>query len=244
MGSTPEPDADPGCDPGSARAAAPADLTAVWLGRRDFASTLRAQLAARDALIAGSGPPTLMLVEHPPTLTLGRRASRGDVLWSDAQLEAAGMAVCETPRGGEVTLHAPGQLVAYPVVEVGRRIREHIVRMAETSIELLAELGVQGTEFRMEHPGVWLQDRKLGSIGIHVSRGVTVQGLSLNVDVAPTLFSALVSCGLRGTQVTSAAALVDGSLPPLATLARRWGELFAQRAAMRLRWVEPGQLGM
>jgi lipoate-protein ligase B len=232
VGSTPEP-------PAGAE-----ELTAVWLGRRDFASTQRAQLDARDALIAGEGSPVLFLVEHPPTLTLGRRARREHILWSDEQLAAAGMAVCETPRGGEVTLHAPGQLVAYPIVKVGRRIREHIVRMAETSIELLAGLGLEGTEFRMEHPGVWLEDRKLGSIGIHVSRGVTVQGLSLNVDVEPMLFSALVSCGLEGTEVTSAASFVDAPVPPLDELARAWGEGFARRANMRLRWVEPAQLAL
>lgn len=225
-------------------AAGPEDLTAVWLGRRDFASTLDAQLDAREALVEGRGPPILFLVEHPPTLTLGRRAERTDILWTDEQLAKAGMAVCDTPRGGEVTLHAPGQLVAYPVIRVGRRIREHIVRMAETSIELLSGLGLKGTEFRMEHPGVWLQDRKLGSIGIHVSRGVTVQGLSLNIDVAPMLFSALVSCGLEGTEVTSAASFIEGPLPPLPQVAGAWGETYARRANMRLEWVEPAQLGL
>ncbi len=199
---------------------------------------MAAQLAAREALSSGDGPPTLFLVEHPPTLTLGRRASRADVLWTDSQLQQAGMAVCETPRGGEVTLHAPGQLVAYPVVRIGRRIREHIIQMAKTSIDLLEELGVAGTEFRMEHPGVWRDDRKLGSIGIHVSRGVSVQGMSLNLDVSPRLFDALVSCGLRETEVTSASSFVDTELPPLEQIARRWGELYATRAGMSLCWRE------
>jgi lipoate-protein ligase B len=172
---------------------------------------------------------------------MGRRATRDDILWTPERLDAAGVSVADTPRGGEVTLHAPGQLVAYPILYVGRRIREHIVRMAETSIELIEELGVRGARFRMEHPGVWLGDQKLGSIGIHVSRGVTVQGQSLNLDVDPGLFRSLVSCGLSGVEVVSVASLVSGPLPSMESLARRWGELFAARAGLSLQWGElPG----
>jgi len=212
----------------------PPDLRGVWLGRRSFADVLTLQLAARDDLVAG-GQPTLFLVEHPPVLTLGRRASPGDILWTDEQLAAAGVEVAETPRGGQVTLHAPGQLVAYPVVHVGRKIREHIVRLGRVAATLLTELGVTGHEFRMEHPGVWLGDRKLASIGIHVSRGVSVQGISLNLDVDPGLFAALVSCGLHGVEVTSAVA-VGGRPISVEAAARRFAELFAEDAAISLRW--------
>jgi len=226
--STPEPTAGP-------------DLRAVWLGRRSFADVLALQLTARDELVAG-GQPTLFLVEHPPVLTLGRRASPEDILWTDEQLAAAGVEVAETPRGGQVTLHAPGQLVAYPVVHVGRKIREHIVRLGRVATTLLAELGVTGHEFRMEHPGVWLGDqaqgaveRKLASIGIHVSRGVSVQGISINLDVDPGLFAALVSCGLHGVEVTSATA-VGGRKISVEAAARRFAELFAEDAGFSLRW--------
>lgn len=213
----------------------PPTLVARWLGRRDFAEVLALQLATREAVIAG-GPATLLLVEHPPVLTLGRRASPEDILWSDEQLAAAGMAVVEAPRGGQVTLHAPGQLVAYPVVPIGRKIREHIVRLGETARDLLHELGVEGCEFRMEHPGVWLGARKLGSIGVHLSRGVTVQGLALNLDVDPALFGALVSCGLRGVEVTSARAL-GGQAIGVEAAARRYAALFAASAGLDLRWA-------
>jgi lipoyl(octanoyl) transferase len=223
--STPEP----------ALAARPGpDLRGVWLGRRSFADALALQLTARDELVAG-GEPTLFLVEHPPVLTLGRRASPEDILWTDEQLAAAGVEVAETPRGGQVTLHAPGQLVAYPVVHVGRKIREHIVRLGRVATNLLAELGVTGHEFRMEHPGVWLGDRKLASIGIHVSRGVSIQGISLNLDVDPGLFAALVSCGLHGVEVTSATA-VGGRKISVEAAARRFAELFAEDAGISLRW--------
>jgi lipoyl(octanoyl) transferase len=150
-------------------------------------------------------------------------------------LAAAGVTVAETPRGGQVTLHAPGQLVAYPVVHVGRKIREHIIRLGRVAQVLFAELGVAGHEFRMEHPGVWLGERKLASIGIHVSRGVAIQGISLNLDVDRGLFAALVSCGLHGVEVTSATA-VGGRSVAIEAAARRFAEMFAEDAGLALRW--------
>lgn len=199
-----------------------------------FAEALALQLAARERVLAGE-PGVLFLVEHSPVLTLGRRGKMEDILWSAEQREAAGVAVCEAPRGGEVTLHGPGQLVAYPVVQVGRRIREHIVRLGEVAIEVLGELGVDGCEFRMEHPGVWRGSEKLASIGIHVSRGVTVQGISINLDVDAGLFGALVSCGLHGVTVTSAAA-VGGRPTSVEAAGRRFAAVYAAQLGLPLVW--------
>src|SRR5690606_27518909 len=155
---------------------------------------------------------------------------------TDEQLAAEQVEVCETPRGGEVTLHAPGQLVAYPVVRVGRKIREHIVRMAEVTMALFEQLGVDGTEFRMEHPGVWRGSTKMASIGIHISRGISVQGMSINLDVAPRLFGSLVSCGLPDVRMSSVADVSEAPLPSMAELACRWAEEYAGRAGYSLTW--------
>lgn len=209
-------------------------LAATWLGRRDFAEVLELQLALRERVIAGETP-TMLLVEHPPVLTLGPRANEADVLWDAAARAEIGMSVVRTPRGGEVTLHAPGQLVVYPVLAIGRKIREHIVRLGEVGAALYAELGVPGCEFRMAHPGVWLGERKLASIGLHISRGVAVQGIALNLDVDPGLFAALVSCGLRGVEVTSARA-VGGQAVAVEAAGRRYAELFAASAGYALEW--------
>src|SRR5690606_36104041 len=162
----------------------------------DFGACLDAQLAARDALASDTqrNDGRLFLVEHRPALTLGRRGKRDDVLWSDAQLAEVGMRVFETPRGGEVTLHAPGQLVAYPIVRVGRQIRAHIHRLAEATLAVAEAYGVRNAAFEMDQPGIWLAAepdrprRKLASIGLHVSRGIAVQGISFNIQVAPMLF--------------------------------------------------------
>lgn len=211
-------------------------LLGRWLGRQPFAECLELQLQTREEILAGPGRETLFMVEHPPTLTLGRRGKREDVLWTDEQLEAERVAVCETPRGGEVTLHAPGQLVAYPVVRCGREIRQLIACMGEVTIALFEQLGVEGTEFRMEHPGVWRGETKMASVGLHISRGVSVQGMSINLDVAPALFGSLVSCGIPGIQMTSVAALRPEPLPPIEQLAHRWAQEFARRANYTLDW--------
>jgi lipoate-protein ligase B len=218
---------------------AAAPLRIEWRGRQRFADCLEDQLRLRDGISAGDQPETLILVEHPPTLTLGRRASREDILWDAAQLERAGMAVCETPRGGELTLHAPGQLVCYPIVRVGRQIRRHIVDMAEATIEVVEELGVRDAEFRMEHPGVWVGSRKLASIGIHVSRGIAVQGLSLNVRTESHLFAALVSCGLPEVTMTTIEAETTGPVPSLDSLALRWADAFVARTGRRAEGTTP-----
>ena len=214
----------------------PTALRACWLGPMSFDAALALQMAAREAVVAEREDPILYLVEHPAVLTVGRRGSSEDILWTDAQLEAHGVAVSETPRGGEVTLHAPGQLVAYPIVPIGRQIRAHLHNLAGASLALTAELGVEDAEFRMDHPGIWRGDAKLGSIGVHISRGVTIQGLSLNLSVDPKLFGALVSCGIHGLKMQSIGDLVE-TVPSVQDAGRRWAALWAKQTDAELRWV-------
>jgi lipoyl(octanoyl) transferase len=218
----------------------PVRLVGEWLGRGHFAPVLRRQLAAREALVAGDGPATILLVEHPPVLTLGRRGERADVLWSPERLAARGVEVCESPRGGQVTLHAPGQLVAYPILHIGWRVREHITRLGRVAVRFFAELGVPDPEFRLEHPGVWVGEHKIASIGVHVSRGVTVQGIAMNLEVDPLLFGSLVSCGMAGPVVRNAK---DFGARPVAlpAAAQRWAELFAEDVGAPLHWVRAAE---
>jgi len=208
----------------------------MWLGRRPFEEVLDQQIRTREALVSGQGSPTLFLVEHPATITLGRGSSRDEILWTAERLSEEHVEVCDTPRGGQTTLHAPGQLVAYPVVRVGRQIRRHVTCLGEVSLALVTELGVRDASFRIDQPGVWVGEAKLASIGLHVSRGVTIQGVSINLDVDPPLFGALVSCGLSGTRMTSAAR-VGASSSGVERAARRWAELYADATQMALRWA-------
>jgi len=222
---------------GFGRADAAAPIVAEFCGRERFAPCLAHQLDLRRQVVEGTLPGALVLVEHPPVLTLGRRGRRADILWPDEALARMGVEVCESPRGGEVTLHAPGQLVAYPVVRVGRKIRRHIEDLGAVAAALLATMGVAGAEFRMEHPGVWIGPRKIASIGIHVSSGVTVQGIAINLDVDRRLFGALVPCGTPGLELVSAREL-GVRVPPMAAAARRFSELWGERTGVPVRFVE------
>jgi len=236
--------------PGAANLDPVGPLDAEWLGREAFAPCLERQLERREAILAGNARERLYFVEHPATLTLGRRGTRADILWSDELLAAAGVAVAETPRGGEVTLHAPGQLVVYPIVRIGRAIRAHIVALGEATSRWCASEGLEGCEFRMEVPGVWRGERKLASIGVHVSRGIAVQGLSINIAPEPRLFGALVSCGMPQVEMTSVVRELreDGAVAraealaarPLADVATSWAAHYAAHVGRGLRWLGPG----
>lgn len=205
-----------------------------WLGSMPFDLALARQHAHRE-LVVGGAPGRLFLVEHPACLTVGRRGRIEDVLWTPEVLAARGVTVFETPRGGEVTLHAPGQLVVYPVVPIGRQIRQHLHRLAEVTLELLADLGVEDLEFRAEHPGIWQGHAKLASIGIHVSRGVAIQGLSVNLAVDPAFFGALVSCGLQGVTMLSARDC-GGREISVEEAGRRWADGWGRVTGQMLAW--------
>ncbi len=216
-------------------------LRAVWLGRLRFATALGMQLRLRDAVVAGTQPDTLLLVEHPPTLTLGRRGQRADVLWSDAQLADFGVEVCESPRGGQVTLHAPGQLVAYPVVRIGVEVRRHVTRLGHAATALLAALGVEGARFTTDPLGVWHDAGKLGSIGVHVSRGVSVQGIAINLAVDPRLFTALVACGMPSARLVNAVALAP-EIPSVELAATAYADAFATLGGQHAAFVTASTL--
>ena len=213
----------------------PDSLAASWLGLRDFAPTAQRQLDWREAMVRGEAGEVVWLVEHPPTITLGRRGDQADLRWTAEQLATRGISLVEAPRGGELTLHAPGQLVAYPLVTIGRKVRGHVVDLAETAIALFSEIGVPGLAYDPAHPGVWSRSTKFASLGIHVSRGVAVHGIALNIDVEPSLFGALVSCGMPQARMASAVE-VCGSAPPLRELAQRFAEIFAARRGQTLAW--------
>jgi lipoate-protein ligase B len=149
--------------------------------------------------------------------------------------------VCETPRGGQVTLHAPGQLVAYPVLRIGTRVRAHVQRIGEVAASQVRAWGVAEAQFRMEHPGVWIGARKLASIGVHVSRGVTVQGIAINLAVDPALFSALVSCGLPEGPMANMADFV-ADVPDVEAAGRDYAVALAGDLQRPLRWIDRAQI--
>ena len=154
-------------------------------------------------------PDTIVLVEHPPVYTLGRRAEAGNVLLDAAAREAAGIDVVEVDRGGDVTYHGPGQLVAYPILRLAgtRDVVEYVRALEAAAIRAVAALGV--TAVRREGlTGVWVGREKLVAIGVRVAAGgITSHGLALNVDPDLTHFGGIVPCGLTSEGVCSLASL-------------------------------------
>jgi lipoyl(octanoyl) transferase len=147
----------------------------------------------------------LVLLEHPPVYTRGRRSQPGELPMGVEWYEAQGIEVHDTDRGGLVTYHGPGQLVAYPIVQLrgyGDDVHEYVRGLERTMIGALAKAGVQaGTIEGLT--GVWVGTRKIGSIGLHVSRGVTTHGLAINVNNDLQPFEWVVPCGLEGVSMTS-----------------------------------------
>ena len=150
----------------------------------------------------------LLLLEHPPVFTLGRRGGRENLTVSDAFLQGQKIPVVQIERGGNITYHGPGQLVAYPIVALAKRqlsVTEFVERLESVMIGIAADFGVSaGRDSR--NRGVWVGDAKLGSIGINLRRGVAFHGLALNVGTDLTPFSWINPCGLAGVCMTSLAA--------------------------------------
>ncbi|MEX0787150.1 MAG: lipoyl(octanoyl) transferase LipB [Dehalococcoidia bacterium] len=155
----------------------------------------------------GDGQPRLLLLEHPPAYTFGARGRSEHLLVSEGALARLGAQVYRTDRGGDVTFHGPGQLVAYPIVDLRRwdqGPRWYVRSLEQVLIRTLAAFGITG--YRVEaRPGVWTDSGKIAAIGVHVSRGITSHGFALNVDPDLDYFSHIVPCGLAGVTVTSMA---------------------------------------
>ena len=190
--------------------AAPDDAIAVeQLGTVPYREAWDLQRRLVDERRAGARPDTVVLLEHPPVYTLGRRAEPGNVLLDAAARAAAGIDVVEVDRGGDVTYHGPGQLVAYPVVRLAgpRHVVPYVRALEAAAIRAAAALGVTATR-REGLTGVWVGREKLVAIGVRVAAGgITSHGLALNVDPDLAHFSGIVPCGLASEGVCSLASL-------------------------------------
>lgn len=177
----------------------------VHLGRRSYANALETQLARQREIIAGQAQSALFLVEHDPVLTLGASFREENLHLLREEYERLGIKIELTGRGGDVTYHGPGQLVAYPVFdlkEFGKDLHKWLRNLEEVFIRAIAEFGLEGRRFP-PHTGVWVGDEKVAAIGVKVSKWVSIHGVALNCnnDLAP--FETIVPCGIQGYGVTS-----------------------------------------
>lgn len=171
------------------------------LGRVDYAQGLELQRAARERVLAG-GEDECLLLEHDPVVTLGKRGGAVD----HAALERLATPVVATERGGFATWHGPGQLVGYPIIDTRRArlgVDTLVARLGALMQGIAATLGVPDLAYDPSRPGVYREGRKLGSIGLHLTHGVTLHGFALNVDNALDGFRAIVPCGYGGLQITT-----------------------------------------
>ncbi len=214
-------------------------LGVVRLGTVEYRAALRLQDAMVQARIADAIGDTLMLLEHPHVFTLGRGADPGFI-----RRQAPGVEVHRVSRGGQITYHGPGQLIAYPILklegaarDVGRYLRD----LEAVVIDALAQIGI-AAERRAGMTGVWIGGPKIASIGVGLRRWVTFHGFALNVACDLSYFDAIVPCGIAGCEMTSIAALGGAEIATdhLATLIER---SFAARLGYELiEAVRPGSL--
>ena len=158
---------------------------------------------------------TLLLLEHPPTITLGRGGNPGNLRLPETTLAERGIPVLRVGRGGDVTYHGPGQLVGYPIVDLaphGRDLHKFLRLLEETLLATLAAFGLRGRR-QPGRTGVWVEEAKIASIGIGVRRWISWHGFALNVSTDLRAFEAIVPCGLAGVSMTSMEALLGSSLP-------------------------------
>jgi lipoyl(octanoyl) transferase len=193
-------------------------MAAIWVVRAglvDYDDARRAQMALEAARQAGEIPDVLIVLEHPPVYTKGRRASADELPMGEDWYRMQGIEVVETDRGGRVTYHGPGQLVVYPIVSLRDLAKPDDVRAFVSAMEkaMIAALADWGVEARLFDglTGVWVGSepppagdaRKIGSIGIHVNRGVTTHGLAINVNNDLQPFEWVVPCGIEAVRMTS-----------------------------------------
>lgn len=213
------------------------------LGRVEYADGLELQHQFQAARRAGAVTDTLLLLEHPPVLTLGRGADGANVLKPREALEAMGVGVFETDRGGDVTYHGPGQVVGYPLLhlEPGRQdVRRYVRSLEEVILRTLGDFGI--TAARIERwPGVWVEQSRLGgprkicALGVHLSRWYTRHGFALNVAPELAHFELIVPCGITEAGVTSMAQELPFAAPSMgeveARLVHHFGEVFESELA-------------
>ena len=238
---------------GTAGGARAGGFEARWLGRTDYAAAhdLQKRLVADRAV--GRIPDQLLLLEHPPVLTLGRHSDPAHILATPEVLARRGIGVHRVERGGEVTYHGPGQLVAYPIIALAERglLLRPLVRALEAAlVETCAAFGV-AADRRDGHPGCWCDPdgdapRKIGALGLRVERGVSYHGIALNVSVALADFELIDPCGMPDVVSTSidAERLGPGVTLPASTTesveraARHFAPALANAIGATLTWPE------
>lgn len=178
------------------------------LGKLDYFEAWEKQKEVHVAVAEEHMPQTLILVEHPPVITFGRKGGRDNLLATPEWLSEEGFKLYDIERGGDVTYHGPGQLVGYPIFRVGRRVRDYLRNIEQVFIQLLASYDINSVGSD-GYAGVWVGDEKAVAIGVAIKRHVSLHGFALNVDTNLSHFETIVPCGIQDKGVTSLSKLLD-----------------------------------
>jgi lipoate-protein ligase B len=220
----------------------PGVVSAAWFGRVDYAAAWSWQRELFLARLDDLRNDTLMLLEHPPTYTLGRRGTEEDLVYGEVQRHSRGIDLYQVDRGGRATYHGPGQLVGYPILALGERydVLAYLRKLEEVLIRTAADLGVEARR-DPEHTGVWVGSNKIGAIGVKITRGISMHGFAFNVSTDLSMFEGIVPCGIQDRWVTSVLSETGQSYGVKevgAIAANHLAEIFERR----LTWIEPKSL--
>lgn len=212
----------------------------VLLGRTAYTDALALQRRLQVERRRDERPDLLLLTEHEPVLTLGRGAGTESLRVSQSLLAARGIPLVQTERGGDITYHGPGQLVAYPILDLrryGRDVRRYIQQLEESALVLLRGYGIEGRR-APGTPGIWVGAHKIASVGVYVSGWVSMHGVAINIapDLAP--FDLIHPCGISGLQMTSVLQLL-GAAPALQQAYDGYASAFAAVFGVALSVVAP-----
>jgi lipoyl(octanoyl) transferase len=217
-----------------------AELWVCHLGQVEYHEGVALQEQVRERVQAGELPGVLLALEHPPVYTRGRRSDPSELPMGEDWYRSQGIDIAQTDRGGRLTYHGPGQLVGYPIMRVSDVVA-YLRTMEEAIIGALAGEGIVAGP-REGLTGVWVEDRKIASIGVHLSRGVTTHGFAVNVDNDLQPFEWVVSCGLEGVRMTSVTR-ETGQGEHLPEFRTRMADRFCAAFDRRQREVTPEQIG-
>jgi lipoyl(octanoyl) transferase len=216
------------------------ELWVTHLGPVPYAEAFELQRNLHERRVAGELPDLLLVLEHPPVYTRGKRTEPGDLPMDEAWYGERGIEIEDSDRGGRVTYHGPGQLVAYPIMAV-ERVADFVHAMEGAIVTALADEGVVAEPRATPFTGVWVGDSKIGSIGVRVRDGVSMHGLAVNVDNDLEPFDWIVPCGIDHVRVTSVAG-ETGRSPSLPCFRKRMAYRFSEAFGRRQRLVSPGRL--
>jgi lipoate-protein ligase B len=182
------------------------NIKIIDCGIKDYQSVLQMQENAFQNLLAGTGKDTVFIVEHPQVLTLGARESANKLLKDSDAIKQSGIEIYQIRRGGGATAHNPGQLVVYPIINLKKHnlgVSDFVHLLENIGIELLKELGMN-CQTKKGFPGLWIEDRKIASIGVQIKKWITFHGMAININNDLSIFDFIVPCGLDNVKMTNA----------------------------------------